>query len=79
MYVDSDQEKRMEIMEELSVRELLALKEIHRTGQTSDKRLVRQFVEEEMILDIEIDDLLLTHKGRRLLMRGSPALWDVAA
>ena len=79
MYIDSDQEKRMEVMEELSVRELLALREIHLTGQTSDKRLVRQFVEEEMIVDIEIDGLLLTHKGRSLLVRGSPALWDIAA
>jgi hypothetical protein len=79
MYIDSDQEKRMEVMEDLSVRELLALKEIHLTGQTSDKRLVRQFVEEEMIVDIEIDRLLLTHKGRSLLVRGSPALWDIAA
>jgi hypothetical protein len=79
MHIDSDQEKRMEVMEDLSVRELLALKEIHLTGQTSDKRLVRQFVEEEMIVDIEIDRLLLTHKGRSLLVRGSPALWDIAA
>jgi len=79
MYIDSDQEKRMEAMEELSLRELLALKEIHLTGQASDKRLVRQFVEAEMIVDIEVDSLLLTHKGRSLLVRGSPALWDVAA
>jgi hypothetical protein len=33
MYVDSDQEKRMEVMEDLSLRELLALKEIHLRGQ----------------------------------------------
>jgi hypothetical protein len=69
----------MEIMEELSVRELLALKEIHLTGQSWDKKLVRKFVEEEMIVDIEVANLLLTHKGRSLLVRGSPALWDVAA
>jgi hypothetical protein len=78
MYVGSDQEKRMEVMEDLSLRELLALKEIHLTGQTSNKRLVRKFVEEEMIVDIEVDSLLLTHKGRSLLVRGSPALWDIA-
>ena len=78
MYVDSDQEKRMEVMEDLSLRELLALKEIHLTGQTSNKRLVRKFVEEEMIVDIEVDSLLLTHTGRSLLVRGSPALWDIA-
>lgn len=65
-------------MEDLSLRELLALKEIHLTGQTSNKRLVRKFVEEEMIVDIEVDSLLLTHKGRSLLVRGSPALWDIA-
>ena len=78
MYVDLDQEKRIEVMEDLSMRELLALKEIHLTGQTSNKRLVRKFVEEEMIVDIEVDSLLLTHKGRSLLVRGSPALWDIA-
>jgi hypothetical protein len=69
----------MELMEELSVRELLVLKEIHRTGQSSDKILVRKFVEDEMIVDIEVDDLLLADKGRRLLVRGSPALWGIAA
>ena len=79
MYIDSDQDKRMEAMEELSLRELLALKQIHLTGQTLDKSLVRQFVEQEMIVDIEVDNLLLTHKGRSLLVRGSPALWDIAA
>jgi hypothetical protein len=65
MYVGSDQEKRMEVMEDLSLRELLALKEIHLTGQTSNKRLVRKFVEEEMIVDIEVDSLLLTQRWPR--------------
>jgi hypothetical protein len=32
-------------MEELSKRELLALKEIHLTGETSDKELIRKFVD----------------------------------
>jgi hypothetical protein len=79
MYIDSDQDKRMEAMQELSRRELLTLKEIHLTGQTLDKRLVQQFVEQEMIVDIEVGNLLLTHKGRSLLVRGSPALWGIAA
>ncbi len=65
-------------MEELSRRELLALKEIHLTGQVSDDGLARKFVEEDMIVDIEIGNLLLTHKGRSLLVRGSPYLWDIA-
>ena len=66
----------MENLKELSRHELLALKEIHLTGQASDKGLVRKFVEQEMV--IEVDNLLLTHKGRGLLVRGSPSLWDIA-
>jgi hypothetical protein len=67
----------MENISELSRHELLALKEIYLTGQASDKELVRKLVEEEMVVDIEVDNLLLTHKGRGLLVRGSPSLWDV--
>ena len=67
----------MENISELSRHELLALKEIYLTGQTSDKELVRKLVEEEMVVDIEVDNLLLTHKGRGLLVRGSPSLWGV--
>ena len=66
-------------MEDLSRRELLVLKEIHLTGQTLDKQLVRKFVEEGIVADIAIDNLLLTLKGRGLLVRGSPSLWDSAA
>jgi len=68
----------MENLKELSRHELLALKEIHLTGQASDKGLVRKFVEQEMVIDIEVDNLLLTHKGRGLLVLGSPSLWDIA-
>ena len=78
MYINSLQEGLVEAMEELSRRELLALKEIHLTGQASDDELARKFVEEEMIVDIEIGNLLLTYKGRSLLVRGSPYLWDIA-
>lgn len=66
-------------MEELLRRELLILKEIYLTGETSDKGIVRKFVEEDIIVDIDVGRLLLTDKGRSLLVRGSPALWDVAA
>jgi len=65
-------------MEELSKRELLALKEIHLTGETLDKELVRKFVDSDIVVDVEVGSLLLTHKGRRLLVRGSPALWNMA-
>jgi hypothetical protein len=74
-----DRKGGMEVMEELSRRELLILKEIHLTGESSDKELVRKFVEKDIIVDIDVGSLLLTHKGRSLLVRGSPALWDVAA
>jgi hypothetical protein len=66
-------------MEELSKHELLALKEIHLTGEGSDKELVREFVERNIIVDLEVGSFVLTHKGRGLLVRGSPALWDNAA
>ena len=66
-------------MEELSKRELLALKEIHLTGETLDKELVRKFVDSDIVVDVEVGSLLLTHKGRSLLVRGSPALWDSPA
>ena len=66
-------------MKELSKRELLALRELHLTGKMSDQELVRKFVENDIVVDLETSGLLLTHKGRGLLVRGSPALWDVAA
>ena len=64
-------------MEELSKRELLALKEIHLTGATSDKELADRFFENDIVVDL--GSLLLTHKGLGLLVRGSPVLWDVVA
>ena len=66
-------------MEELSKRELLALKEIHLTGEASDKELIRKSVDSDIVVDVEVGSLLLTHKGRSLLVRGSPALWNMAA
>ena len=64
-------------MEELARRELSVLKEIHLIGETSDKELANRFIENDIAVDI--GSLLLTHKGLGLLVRGSPALWDVAA
>jgi hypothetical protein len=66
-------------MEELSLQELLVLKEIHLKGHTSAKILVCKFFEQGMIVDTEVGGLLLTDKGRSLLVRGSTALWDIAA
>jgi len=62
-------------MTDLSRHELLALREIRLTGRTSQKFLVRQLLDEEIIVDTE-GWLDLTSKGRSLLVRGSPSLWE---
>jgi len=67
-------------MEDLSRDELFTLKEIALTGQIGQRtHLVHKFLEKEIIIDAEGGFLELTPKGRRLLVRGSPLLWDVAA
>jgi hypothetical protein len=66
-------------MEELSRRELLVLKEVCLTGQTAERALVGQLVDEKIIVDVEDGYLDLTAKGRSLLVRGSPSLWENAA
>ena len=63
-------------MTDLSRHELLALKEICLTGQTTQKSLVGQLLEDEIIVDAE-GCLDLTSKGRSLLVRGSPSLWEM--
>jgi hypothetical protein len=65
-------------MTDLSRHELLALREIRLTGQTTQKILVRQLLEDEIIVDTE-GNLNLTSKGRSLLVRGSPSLWGCTA
>jgi predicted transcriptional regulator len=66
-------------MEDLSPHELFALKEIGLTGQTGQRTLVRQLLEEEIIANVEGGFFELTSKGRSLLVRGSPLLWDIAS
>lgn len=68
----------VETANELSRREILVLKEIRLTGRTTDCAIVRQLFDIEMIADFQSDNLQLTAKGRRMLLRGSPSLWDVA-
>lgn len=63
--------------DELSRRELLALKEIRLTGQTSDSVIARQLLDDKMIVDAQGRQFELTAKGRRMLVRGSPALWAI--
>jgi hypothetical protein len=63
-------------MTDLSARELLVLREIHLTGQTTQKILARQFLDKEIIVDVE-GNLNVTSKGRSLLVRGSPMMWQM--
>ena len=63
-------------MTDLSRHELLVLKEIRLTGQTSQTVLVRQLLDEKIIVEAE-GNLNLTSKGRSLLVRGSPSLWEM--
>lgn len=68
----------MEDLEELSRRELLVLKEIHLMGRTIDPAMALKFLNDDMIIDSPDCCMQLTARGRRLLVRGSPLLWDIA-
>ena len=69
----------MEHCDELSRQELLALKEIRLTGRTTDPKMALQLLNDDMIIDSQERCLQLTAKGRRMLVRGSPSLWDMAS
>jgi len=68
----------MQAEEELSRPELLALKAIAMTGKATDAGLLLRLFAQGTVAG-EAGDLRLTRKGRSLLVRGSPALWDMAA
>jgi hypothetical protein len=70
--------RSMELTGELSRRELLVLKEIRLTGRTNDRTMALRLLNEDMIADLANTHLQLTPKGRKMLVRGSPSLWDVA-
>ena len=69
----------MENSDELSRRELLALKEIRLTGRTTYRTIAHKLLDDDMIIDSQDSCLQLTAKGRRMLVRGSPSLWDIAS
>jgi hypothetical protein len=69
----------MEHLEELSRRELLALKEIHLMGRATDRTIALQLYNDDMVIESQDCCLQLTAKGRRLLVRGSPLLWDMTS
>ena len=69
----------MENISELSRRELLTLKQIRLTGRTTDRTMALQLLNDDMINISQDGCLQLTAKGRRMLVRGSTSLWDMAS
>lgn len=69
----------MENSDDLSRRELLALKQIRSKGRTTDRATALQLLNDDMIIVSQDGCLQLTLKGRRMLLRGSPSLWDMAS
>ena len=67
----------METVEELPQQELIVLRDIHVSGRSKNHAIVRQLIRDGMIVDDE--RLEPTANGRRMLVRGSPSLWDTAA
>jgi cytochrome b len=68
---------RMETVEELPQHELIVLRDIHVSGASNNHAVVLQLICDGMIVGGE--RLELTANGRRMLVRGSPSLWDTAA
>jgi ribosomal protein S19E (S16A) len=64
---------------ELLRHELLALKEIRLSGASIDRTTMRQLRDMEMITELHDGRLRLTNEGRKMLVRGSPSLWNVAS
>ena len=48
-------------------------------GRTTDRTTALQLNNDDMIIDSQDGCLRLTAKGRRLLVQGSPLLWDMAS
>jgi ribosomal protein S19E (S16A) len=69
----------MQDLNELSRRELLVLKEIGRIGRTADRAVALQLLNDGMVAKCEDGRLQLSPEGRRMLLRGSPSLWEMAS
>jgi len=67
----------METIWEASRDELLALKEIRMSGRLADQGLASRLMENKIVAESENGQLKLTATGRRVLLRGSPALWTL--
>jgi hypothetical protein len=69
----------MQDFEELSPRQLAALKQIRLTGRILDRAFADELLSNDLIVQTEDGALHLTRKGRSLLIRGSEMLWDLAS
>jgi hypothetical protein len=69
----------MQDFEELSPRQLAALKQIRLTGQLLDRVLAGEMLSNELVVQTEDGTMHLTRKGRSLLVRGSGLMWDLAS
>jgi hypothetical protein len=69
----------MENLDELSRAELLALKDVRLKGRTTDRTLALQLINDGLIIGSPVGYLNLTDKGRKMLVRGSPLLWNIAS
>lgn len=71
--------KNVDLGEDLTLQELSALKQIRLTGLTGDRAATRKFLDEALVVNGCDGRLQLTAKGRQMLVRGSPLLWDLAS
>lgn len=69
----------MEISKDLSRREVLVLREVRLTGRTTAPSIAQRLSTDELLVLGRDGRMRLTAKGRSLLVRGSPSLWDIAA
>jgi hypothetical protein len=69
----------MQMMDELSRRELLALREIREIGRTTDHAMALELLSVGMVMQAHDGHFHLSAEGRRMLVRGSPSLWNIAS
>ena len=63
---------------DLQRRQLLALKEVQLTGRATNRTMALELLDDNMISKFQDGTLQLTEKRRRILVRSSPSLWNVA-
>jgi hypothetical protein len=75
----SRDEMPCEQLSDLYPQELLVLKELQRTGHSTNRAKSLELLANSMISESRDGYLQLTAKGRQMLVRGSPKLWDLAS